>query len=349
MTTFILRGAYANEFELQNYSRIAKQFDIRVVTSHHPLTPISLPTIPLWSPADLPPFPYKRQLLNRAIGGEHWLLGLEKYISSCYHVLKHSNKENNIIIHTVETYAAYTHQAVQLRKKGIIRRLICTCWETIPHANEKFARLRTWKQDAYRYVDCFHVPTERAKQALVAEGVHPTRITVIPYGVNLTRFKPPARRRENKKPVVLMVARPVHEKGVDIFRAVAERLKDRANFRLVSHANYRDMPDIYRSADIFVLPSRTTDTWEEQYGMALVEAMACGLPIITSTSGAIPEVVGDAGITYQVCDIETASASIIDLLDHPGKMRHLGKRARARALARYDAQKVAKKLATLYR
>src|SRR6185369_12188344 len=94
------------------------------------------------------------------------------------------------IIHTAETYYPYTHQAVELRRQGVISRLICTCWETMPHANEKFSRLRQWKQEAYAHIDWVRGPTERGKEAVVAEGVDRKRIKVIPYGVDLARFHP---------------------------------------------------------------------------------------------------------------------------------------------------------------
>lgn len=336
----LLRASHANEFELQNYAPIAKELGINVITSHHPLTPItSLPSTQLWSPTDLPRLPFRRQLLNRLIGGEQWLLGLEKIVKS------------GDILHTAETYTPYAHQAVELRQRGIIKKLICTCWETIPHNNEKFTRLRRWKQAAYRYVDLFHTPTERAKNALLAEGVDPSKIRVIPYGVDLERFRPinlQGQALKGRSPHILMVARPVYDKGVDIFSAVAKKLRGKATFQLVSDASYSQMPAIYHSADILLLLSRTTPTWEEQYGMVLIEAMASGLPIIASQSGAIPEVVGDAGITYPVCDVEVIRSAIIDLLDHPQKRQALGQRARARAQAHFDARLVARQLSRLY-
>jgi glycosyltransferase involved in cell wall biosynthesis len=52
----------------------------------------------------------------------------------------------------------------------------------------------------------------------------------------------------------------------------------------------------YRSLDVLVLPSLTTSHWTEQFGSALAEAMGCGVPVIGSNSGGIPEVVGDCGI-----------------------------------------------------
>jgi glycosyltransferase involved in cell wall biosynthesis len=352
----LLRGAYANQFELQNYEPIAKKLDIRVVTSEHPLTKTSIPAIPLWSPSDLPAFPYRRQLLNRLVGGEHRLLGLEKYIQ----VLR-LNDLNHLIIHTAETYYPYTHQAVELRKRGLIDKLICTCWETIPHANEKFGRVRAWKQAAYQYVDLFHTPTTRAKQALISEGVDPEKIVVIPYGVDLSRFHPilPGEsRKDHKRPLILTVARLAKEKGMEDIEHAATLLPQ-YDFLVVGHGTYhphgsniqiKSVPytqihKIYQSADLFFLPSHTTPTWEEQYGMAIVEAMASGLPIVTTRSGAIPEVVGDAGITLPECDTAQMAKTITDLV---GSRTHLSNLAVERAKKIYDSCKVAAQLAALY-
>jgi glycosyltransferase involved in cell wall biosynthesis len=55
---------------------------------------------------------------------------------------------------------------------------------------------------------------------------------------------------------------------------------------------------LYAASDCLVLPSLTTPTWKEQFGGVLADAMAVGLPIVGSDSGAIPQVVGDAGIIF---------------------------------------------------
>jgi glycosyltransferase involved in cell wall biosynthesis len=56
------------------------------------------------------------------------------------------------------------------------------------------------------------------------------------------------------------------------------------------------VPTVMASLDTLVLPSLTTRNWCEQYGRVITEAMASAVPVIASNSGAIPEVVGDAGI-----------------------------------------------------
>lgn len=337
----IVRASHANEFELQNYSPLAQSLDIRVVTSRQPLTHISLPTTRLWSPTDLPDFPYRRQILNRLIGGGQWLIGMRGIV----------NKGE--ILHTAETYTPYTHQAVVLRRRGVISRLICTCWETIPHNNEKFRLLREWKKDAYRYVDMFHTPTKRAKEALVTEGVDPQKIAVIPYGVDIKRFAPLKFRHKNRRPAVLTVARLQKEKGMEVIEKAAAALPN-YDFRVIgtgsfipSRSNitisavpYGSIHTEYQKADVFFLPSQSTQTWEEQYGMVLVEAMACGVPIVASDSGAIPEVVGNAGIIVRQGDTSGFIQALREI--------HHSARLRARAVSLYDRNKCSQNLRSLY-
>lgn len=337
MTTYLIRASHANQYELQNYEPIIKQCNLKLITSLHPLTNTRVPTINLWSPTDLPSFPLRRQVMNRLIGGEQWLLGLAK-------IVKPSD-----ILHTAETYTPYTHQAVQLRKNGSINRLICTCWETIPHNNEKFSRLKQWKKEAYRYVDVFHTPTQRAKQALITEGVNPNKIKVIPYGVNLQDYAPSRLvYRSKTKPVILTVARPVKEKGLEIYARVKRELQSIADFRWVSGLPYHSMPHIYRSADIFFLPSLKTDTWEEQYGMVLVEAMAAGLPIVTSNSGAIPEVLAGAALITNLSDPTGHINNLLTLIKEPKKYQLYATRSIRRSKL-FNINLVASQLASLYK
>lgn len=69
-------------------------------------------------------------------------------------------------------------------------------------------------------------------------------------------------------------------------------------------AKHEDMPDYMNAADIVVLPSVTTPKWKEQYGRVIPEAMACGKVVIGSSSGTIPELIGDAGFIFPEGKVE---------------------------------------------
>ena len=56
------------------------------------------------------------------------------------------------------------------------------------------------------------------------------------------------------------------------------------------------MPSLYHQIDVLALPSLTRPNWKEQFGRVLVEAMCSGVPVVGSDSGAIPAIVGDAGL-----------------------------------------------------
>ncbi len=74
-----------------------------------------------------------------------------------------------------------------------------------------------------------------------------------------------------------------------------------------------DVPDVLAGLDALILPSRTTPRWKEQYGRVLIEAMSCGTPVIGSSSGAIPEVIGSAGLIFPEGD-PTALAECVGAL-----------------------------------
>ena len=104
--------------------------------------------------------------------------------------------------------------------------------------------------------------------------------------------------------------------------------------RHVPSVPQRDIPDYMRALDILVLPSRRHRMWAEQFGRVLVEAMAAGKTVIGSSSGAIPEVIGDAGFVFPENDWH----SLAQTLDHAVSLSQEergGLLARAHARAEY--------------
>jgi glycosyltransferase involved in cell wall biosynthesis len=110
-----------------------------------------------------------------------------------------------------------------------------------------------------------------------------------------------------------------------------------------------DVPGELRRLDALALPSRTTRSWKEQFGRVLPEAMSCGLPVIGSSSGEIPNVVGDAGLIFPEGDVPALAAAIERLAANPALCAELGRRGRARVLANYTQAALARKYYDVYR
>ncbi|MCC7519869.1 MAG: glycosyltransferase family 4 protein [Verrucomicrobiae bacterium] len=100
--------------------------------------------------------------------------------------------------------------------------------------------------------------------------------------------------------------------------------------------------DHLRAMDALVLPSRDTPRWREQFGHVLIEAMACEVPVVGSTAGAIPEVLGEAGLLFSEGNREELRERIAALLASPSERRAWGRRGRVRVLAHYTHAKVAR-------
>jgi len=190
---------------------------------------------------------------------------------------------------------------------------------------------------------------------------------VISPGVDLEAFRPdPARRRTIRErlgwsaddAVVGFTGRMVEEKGVatlvDAFaqstgrwnllfvgggpmQALVDtlRLRHPSRIRIAAGVTHDEMPWYLAAMDVLCAPSRTTPRWREQFGRMLIEAMACGVPVIASISGEIPYVVGDAGVLVPEGDAGTWRQAIEDLLADSARRGDLSARGLERARERF--------------
>jgi glycosyltransferase involved in cell wall biosynthesis len=109
-----------------------------------------------------------------------------------------------------------------------------------------------------------------------------------------------------------------------------------------------EMPDFYRSLDLLVLPSRTRPNWKEQFGRVLIEAMACGVPVLGSDSGEIPHVIGSAGVVFPEGDVGALRSQLQRLMQDRAARERLAAAGRERVLAQYTMAEIARQTVAAY-
>ncbi len=104
--------------------------------------------------------------------------------------------------------------------------------------------------------------------------------------------------------------------------------------------------DILNSSDLFLLPSQS-----ESFGLAALEAMACGLPVVASSVGGIPELIkhNECGFISEIGDTDRMAKYSIDLLSNEKKYEMFSKNARKRAIEKFDKSIVIPMYENLYR
>lgn len=209
------------------------------------------------------------------------------------------------------------------------------------------------------------VASEFARDSLIPFGVPGAKIVVIPYGVDSSRF---AQRKENResKPVFLYVGNLTAEKGVHVLLAAWKELQSQtaelwfagpANPEIIETA--RGIPGVrllgkldperllaaYQAASAFVFP-----TLYDGFGLVLLEAMACGLPVIATPSCAAPELIGDnsAGSLCTAGSTAELAAAMADVISNPRAWALRGIAAREIAQG-YSWQAYGSRWATLLR
>jgi glycosyltransferase involved in cell wall biosynthesis len=116
-------------------------------------------------------------------------------------------------------------------------------------------------------------------------------------------------------------------------RAWAQRHGPQA--RVVTGVVHRAVPRYLNAMDVLCVPSRTTPTRREQQGRVIIEAWACGVPVLGSDCGEIPHVIADVGVVVAEGDEPGWTTELSNLLESPGRRAELGARGLARATTVY--------------
>ena len=149
--------------------------------------------------------------------------------------------------------------------------------------------------------------------------------------------------RKLQRPAVLVVAGPCEQFGQTHLSALADQVREAGGIYLPPQDD-ADLPGIYNACDIFAMPTREL----EMFGMAAVEAQACGKPVVASDHGGLRETVpGTAGTRFRSGDETELAAHLGALLDSPDLRTRLGVGARENAV-RYDWPRIVQRCQEVY-
>ncbi|KXB08104.1 hypothetical protein AKJ55_01440, partial [candidate division MSBL1 archaeon SCGC-AAA382M17] len=227
--------------------------------------------------------------------------------------------------------------------------------------------------------DYFITPSSSTKKDLIRFfGLQREKIKVIPLGVDREFFNPknkencPNMEYSTKKPYILFLGDLIPRKNLlslikafSILKnrkvqlvigggercggeykskliALADNLNIKERIEFLGYVTKKRLPYLYSNAEVFVYPSLY-----EGFGIPLLEAMACGTPVITSSISSLPEVIGNAGMMIDPHDIEGLSEAIHKVIKSDTLQRKMKRKGMKRA-KRFSWEKTAKKTFQVY-
>lgn len=272
-----------------------------------------------------------------------------------------------------EPYSLTTGQALAYRamfspKSKVV---FCSAQNIFKNFSPPFNLIEQW---SYRASSAGYGCGLGVKEVIQAKGFN-GRFDIIPLGLDPELFK--YRQREGKiegRPFVIgYVGQIVDEKGVftlmeafaelkgdaklvmlgggdalDRVRAAAEDAELSECVELPGPVPHASVPEIMDTFDILVVPSETTVTWKEQFGRVIAEAFSMGVPVVGSSSGSIPEVIGDAGIIFKEKNHAQLAGILQNLMDHPEQLPTMSEKGLARVNEHYTWKRVAEMTRDLF-
>ena len=226
----------------------------------------------------------------------------------------------------------------------------------------------------YQWCDRIICISEAVRRQCLAAGIAPERLAVIHDFVDCTYLDPAVGRAFLRPPlpsVLCVVGRLSKEKGHEVLlRALPSVLRQVPFARLqvcgegpkkealqrqaealgiseqVALLGFvEDVRPVLAAAEVFAMPSLS-----EGLGVAVLEAMAMGKPVVATDAGGLPEAVvdGETGLIVPPGDAGALTEAILSLLQNPDKARHMGAAGRERALRQFDRSVIVERMLALY-
>ena len=130
---------------------------------------------------------------------------------------------------------------------------------------------------------------------------------------------------------------------------LTERLNLSAKLTLMDTVPQERVPTYMNCMDVLVLPSVTTSQGEEFFGRVLIEAMACGVPVVGSDCGEIPNVIGDAGLIFEENNAEDLRRKLLQVIDDDQLRNDLVRRGKRQVSNYFAWEKIAEETLRTYR
>jgi len=212
-----------------------------------------------------------------------------------------------------------------------------------------------------------------ARRNLLEVGADKSKLKKLLYGVwgvDTTVFRPSEDRKQKTEDggffrlPILFVGRLDEAKGIPYLIEAWKGIKDEfpkiefifagkgelenivrgERIKKLGMVKNKDLPELFNQALFTVYPSVTLKRWEEQVGMVNLQSLACGTPVITTTSGAIPEYINSkVGILVEERDAKALAEAMRKLLSDSTYREKLGAAGREYILANFDAKKTIQK------
>lgn len=188
-------------------------------------------------------------------------------------------------------------------------------------------------------------------------------IRVIHNGIDSGKFYPATNNQFKKQVVVLFVGNLIRRKGANLLPAIAERLdpgitvqfttgfrkrirfRETGNLVNIGDVAYRDMPSLYSTADMLLFP-----TAREGFGLAVAEAMACGLPVIATNCSSMPELIDDnkGGFLCDIGNVEMFAEKINLLAQSSALRQEMGEYNRCKVERYFTLDRMAREYKELF-
>jgi glycosyltransferase involved in cell wall biosynthesis len=194
-------------------------------------------------------------------------------------------------------------------------------------------------------------PAVNKRKVKVAMGLNPDDLAIVSVGrlyarkglFTLIESMPDIIKKFSKAKFIISGKGQSDE--MDKLNAHAERLGVRGNIVFTGYTPDRELPKLYQAADVFAF-----STFYEHHPFAVLEALATGLPVVTTTVGGIPETIdsGKNGFLVEPFNPKQFSEKILYLLEHPAGAAEMGVKARKTVVEQLDWRIVVKDAMKVY-